>query len=292
MKELKSAGKRGLRCSINEAAAYEALWLNEKSNFATLANIFSLSGGSLPSEVVSNIEISSTKNELLKFLENKGLHDVGLAINGSIDYPLQLRDAVNPVEILYYMGDWSLVNTRRIAIIGSRKVSFDGVQRTHRAAKFLSEQGFTIVSGLAEGVDIIAHLSAIKYGGNTIAVIGTPIGDYYPKKHKEIQDNIAKNHLLISPIPFLRYNKQDYRKNKNFFPERNAVMSAISEATLIIEASDKSGTLTQARQAIAQGRKLFILNNCFEDESNSWPWEFEKKGAIRVRRPEDIVDYL
>jgi len=145
---------------------------------------------------------------------------------------------------------------------------------------------------LAEGVDIHAHLTAMKYGGSTIAVIGTPLNKFYPKQHKEIQEKIASQHLLISQIPFLQYDRQDFRINKRFFPERNATMSALSEATLIVEASDKSGTLTQAKHAIKQNRKLFILNSCFEEKGNTWPWKYLELGAIRVKEPSDIVDNL
>jgi DNA processing protein len=86
----------------------------------------------------------------------------------------------------------------------------------------------------------------------------------------------------------LRYRKQGVLQNRLFFPERNITMSALTEATVIVEAGETSGTLTQARAALYQKRKLFILNSCFEREDISWPASFERRGAIRVREPEDI----
>ncbi|WP_250205809.1 DNA-processing protein DprA, partial [Escherichia coli] len=97
---------------------------------------------------------------------------------------------------------------------------------------------------------------------------------------------------LISQVPFHRYLEQDYRSNRIFFPERNVTMSALTEATIIIEASETSGTLTQARAALAQGRKLFILESCFRNPSITWPARFEAQGAIRVRNYEDIRRHL
>lgn len=284
---------KGGSCSLlNEAFSYEALWLREKASFKSLADLFQSHPGKKPSELVTEHELNETKNNLIDKLGQEYISKMGVCLNTLVNYPTQLRDAVSPIELFYYSGDIELAKSRTIAIIGSRKVSHEGKERTHRVAKLLSQSGFTIVSGLAEGVDIHAHLTAIKYGGRTIAVIGTPLNNFYPKQHKEVQEKIASQHLLISQIPFLQYYRQDFRINKRFFPERNATMSALSEATLIVEASDKSGTLTQAKHAIKQNRKLFILNSCFEDKNNAWPWKYLELGAIRVKDPSDIVDNL
>jgi DNA processing protein len=101
--------------------------------------------------------------------------------------------------------------------------------------KYLAEDGFAIVSGLAEGVDTYAHQTALALGGKTIAVIGTPLSHNYPKQNSELQRTIRNNYLLISQIPFQRYLEQDYRSNRIFFPERNITTSALTEATIIIE---------------------------------------------------------
>jgi len=97
---------------------------------------------------------------------------------------------------------------------------------------------------------------------------------------------------LISQVPFLKYESQDFRINRTFFPERNKTMSALTEATIIVEASNTSGSLIQARAAIQQGRKLFILNSCFENKDISWPEYYRKKGAIRVYDFNDILTNL
>lgn len=274
---------------VREMAAYEALWSNKKASFKTIADCFRSSPGAIPSELVSETEIEAALSGVKEQLERMKIHDFGVRIYGSKDYPERLRDAAHPVELLYYRGWWDLIDApKRIAIVGSRKVSEDGIRRTKRLVKLLVRDGFTIVSGLAKGVDTAAHITAIENGGNTIAVIGTPITEYYPPENKELQDLIAEKYLLISQVPIWRYAKQDYRSNRLFFPERNVTMSAVAQATVIVEASDTSGTLAQARAALQQGRKLFILDNCFRDSKLTWPARFQEKGAIRVVDIEDI----
>jgi DNA processing protein len=153
------------------------------------------------------------------------------------------------------------------------------------------KDNFTIVSVLASGIDTIAHETAIEEGGRTIAVIGTPLSRVYPKDNAELQRKIAREFLRISQVPVKRYERQDYRRNRLFFPERNITMSALTEATIIVEAGETSGTLIQARAALNQGRKLYILDNCFR-KGLSWPQKFADKGAIRVVNYDDIRKQL
>jgi DNA processing protein len=142
------------------------------------------------------------------------------------------------------------------------------------------------------GIDTAAHTAALAAGGRTIAVVGTPIGQIYPKENRELQEEIATRFLLISQVPVLRHAEQKWFQNRNFFPERNVTMSALTEATIIVEAGDTSGSLTQARAALHQGRKLFILDSCFKRKTLTWPARFEKLGGIRVRDPDDIWSQL
>jgi DNA processing protein len=140
-------------------------------------------------------------------------------------------------------------------------------------------------------VDTVAHETAIAEGGRTVAVIGTPLSHSYPKENIELQRRIAEEFLLISQVPVKRYERQDYRRNRLFFPERNVTMSALTEATIIVEAGETSGTLIQARAALHQGRKLFILDSCFR-RGLSWPQKYADKGAIRVVDYDDIGQHL
>jgi DNA processing protein len=271
-----------------ELGAYEALWIEQGATFKTLADKFAKDPGALPSDFVSATAAEDAATETLALMRARGVDMFGVRIHHAGDYPPRLRDARHPVEMLYYQGAWELTETRSVALVGSRKASEDGVRRARRLARELVERDFTIVSGLAEGIDIAAHTSAIESGGRTIAVIGTPLGVFYPKAHRAMQERIAAEHLLVSQVPVLRYERQRVPQNKLFFPERNVTMSALTEGTVIVEAGETSGTLTQARAALYQGRKLFILDSCFQRSDITWPARYEGLGAIRVRSTDDI----
>lgn len=278
---------------LREMGAYEALWAHQNATFKTIADLVRKNPGAVPSELVTEDEITGTLQHVLEKIERANIHDYGVRIHGTGDYPERLRDAVHPIEFFYYRGWWDLIESpKRIAIVGSRNPSEEGIRRARKIVKMLVEDDYTIVSGLAKGIDTVAHTTAIELGGKTVAVIGTPITEYYPPENKALQDLIAKEYLLISQVPIWRYSQQNYKWNRLFFPERNATMSALSQATIIIEASETSGTLTQARAALHQGRKLFILDSCFHNPNLTWPKRFQEQGAIRVRDFDDIRSAL
>lgn len=273
-----------------EMAAYESLWDQKNATFKTIAEFFRKNKGSIPSELVQE----TTFSEYLKIIkEIIAEYNVNICVYGSLEYPETLRDAKYPVEIFYYRGMLDLIHSpKRISIVGTRNPTEDGKKRARKLTRLLVEDGFTIISGLARGIDTIAHKTTIEMKGKTIGVIGTPITKNYPPENKELQEIIAKNFLLISQVPIVRYLKQNYKINRIFFPERNKTMSALSQATVIVEAGETSGTLIQARAAIEQGRKLFILDSCFNNNNITWPKRFEKMGAIRVKNYEDIRNGL
>ena len=176
--------------------------------------------------------------------------------------------------------------------MGTRDPSDDGKRRAAKLARCCVADGFTVVSGLARGIDTVAHETTIAAGGRTIAVLGTPITECYPPENRDLQRQIADQHLVISQVPIVRYSNQQFAQRRFFFPERNVTMSALTEATIIVEAGETSGTLIQARHALKQGRKLFILDNCFRNPALSWPAKLAAQGAIRVADYDDIRKHL
>jgi DNA processing protein len=278
---------------LREIAAYEALWGREKTSFKWLSELFASHHGSRPSDFVTEGEIESYYSLLKDTIRNNKLeYKINILLEGTFDYPRELKDAREPVELLYFSGNLDYLTTRRIAVVGTRKPTREGLLRTAKLVKLLVKDDFTIVSGLAAGIDTEALSTAIAEKGRTIAVIGTPINQAYPRENVDLQKKIAMEHLLISQVPFERYKKQSHIGNRLFFPERNKTMSALSEATVIIEASETSGTLTQARAALFQKRKLFILDSCFQNKNITWPQKFLEQGAIRVKEYEDIINAL
>ena len=275
-----------------ELGAYEALWAREGAWFKSIAEDFRAHAGAIPSDFVSEADIEKYARLALGAIREAGIGHFGIRIHGAGEYPQKLRDADHPVELLYFQGAWELVNTRCAAIVGTREPSEDGKQRAAKLARLLVADGFTIVSGLARGIDTAAHTAAIAAGGFTIAVLGTPITECYPPENRGLQRKIADEHLVISQVPIVRYARQHFRGKAHFFPERNATMSALTEATIIVEAGETSGTLIQARHALKQKRTLFILDSCFRNPKLTWPHAFAKQGAIRVTDYDDIKRHL
>lgn len=171
----------------------------------------------------------------------------------------------------------------RVSVVGSRQASPEGLSRARRLAKLLLSREVVVVSGLAEGIDTAAHTAAIEQGGRTIAVIGTPLDKVYPKKNTDLQHRIMEEHLCISQFP------SGYPTRPACFPMRNRTMALLSDVTVIIEASDTSGSLSQGWEALRLGRGLFITNSVAQDSRLAWPKEFLHYGA-RVLSDETIEE--
>jgi len=271
-----------------EMGAYECLWTDARQSFKKIADLFRDKKDALPSDFILRPVAERCAKDASDLLAQADIRRFGIRINGTGDYPDNLRDAKNPLELLYFQGWWDLLHTTCVAVVGTRKPTDDGLARTEKLVRHLVKDGYTVMSGLAEGIDTFAHRTAIRCGGRTIAVIGTPLSCVYPRENADLQKQIARDYLLISQVPVLRYSRQDWRSNRSFFPQRNITMSALSSATIIVEASDTSGAMMQANAAIHQKRKLFILDSCFQDSSLTWPLKYQRLGAIRVRDYQDI----
>jgi DNA processing protein len=275
-----------------EMGAYEALWAQPGTTFKRLAERFREHTDTLPSDLVEERTARETGNRVVKHLHERGVARFGIRVHGDAEYPAGLRDATYPVELLYFQGAWDFVESPSVAVVGTRHPTDEGILRARALVKRLVKDDWTIVSGLAAGIDTAAHTTALEAGGRTVAVLGTPLSDTYPKDNASLQAEIGRRFVVITQVPVQRYTSQIWKQNRAFFPERNVTMSALTKATIIVEASDTSGTLAQARAALKQGRKLFVLDSCFKNPAISWPAEFEKRGAVRVENFEQIRDVL
>jgi DNA processing protein len=188
---------------------------------------------------------------------------------------------------LYVAGPLTIpLPSPRAAIIGSRKASPEGLEATRDIARVLAKRGVIVVSGLAEGIDTVAHKTTIEEGGRTIAVLGTPLDHAYPRRNFALQELIMRQHLVISqfPIGHVTWPKD--------FVFRNRTMALISNASIIVEAGETSGSLHQGWEALRLGRPLFIWSSIMNDGSLSWPRKMEKYGAVELRDPEEVLDVL
>jgi DNA processing protein len=201
--------------------------------------------------------------------------------------PLNDVERRNAPALVYLIGHAELAQSgRRVAIVGSRKATEEGLKRAARLARILAENRITVVSGLAEGIDASAHRSAIHHGGRTIAVIGTPLDRAYPASNADLQHEIAREHLVISQFaPGLPVQKQN-------FVLRNRTMALISDASVIVEAGEGSGTLSQGWEALRLGRPLFLMKSVASNPTLSWPAEMLDYGALVLSEPEELMGAL
>lgn len=188
---------------------------------------------------------------------------------------------------VYYAGDVGLLKSGVVSVVGTREISDAGINRARRLSRELAEAGIVVMSGLAKGVDTVAHRAAIDAGGKTAAVIGTPLERAYPAENAGLQQSIYERHLLLSPFGA---GEGVYKSN---FPARNRVMAQLSDATVIVEASDTSGTLHQAAECQRSGRWLFIMRSVAADSKLTWPSKFLNHPKTReIETTADVVEVL
>lgn len=277
---------------VREICAYEALWL-QHSTVKQVADAFRLHGHAPPSHVAKAEGVSESQLEQVRraLEEQLPFNRYTALFYRDFDYPEALRDARHPVEVVYLRGDWDLLASRCVSVVGTREPSEEGRARARRLTRWLVEHNFTVMSGLAQGIDTVAHETALASGGRTVAVMGTSLAETYPRENRALRARIEAQHLVLTQVPFVLSSRRNWRTNRGFFPERNKTMSALSEATIIVEAGETSGTLIQARAALEQKRKLLILDACFR-AGLEWPGRFLERGAHRVTSNDDLRTIL
>lgn len=273
-----------------EMVAFEYLYSLEGMTLKKLAGL-TCERNLLPSQALeglSGLFEPTGLDEVRAFVDKKlAEFPFHVAVRGTSSWPYGIRDSKRPSPVVYFAGNIELLGTPRVAVVGSRKASRDGLARAAKLGRQLAEAGVTVVSGLARGIDTAAMKRAAGAGGTegggpVIGVIGTPIDECYPKENADLQTYVANRGLLISQVPFYRYSKQPFDTKRYYFPERNELMAAISDATVIVEASDTSGTLAQARACLQQGRPLFIMRSCVENDTIEWPGKWVGRDGVHI----------
>ena len=200
----------------------------------------------------------------------------------SDDYPAALKEINCPPFVLFYYGDLNLVNTKCIGVIGMRQPSDYGIEVTKTIVSKLVLENYTIVSGMALGIDAMAHQSAMNVLGKTIAVLGSGIDNCYPLKNKAIYEIMKVNQLVISEYP------GNLIPKKINFPRRNRIISGLSESILVTEANERSGTMITVGHALEQGKDIYCIPNRINDSSGCN--RLIQQGAKLVMDISDIVD--
>ncbi|MBU3964552.1 DNA-processing protein DprA [Patescibacteria group bacterium] len=200
-------------------------------------------------------------------------------------YPQSLKEIIDPPRVLYYKGNLDFNSAHIIAVVGTRRCSDYGKQATIEIVSKLAQAGFAIISGMAKGIDTIAHQTALDYNSKTIAVLGTGIDDksIYPQENLGLSKKIIENNgAIISEYP---PNTPGHKSN---FPERNRIISGISQAVLVIEAKEKSGALITVRHAFQQKKIVFALPGSIYAPNSKGCNRIIKNGAKLIEKAEDI----
>lgn len=237
-------------------------------------------------DIANQIKAETVSDQIkitLEWLAEPNNHLITLADE---DYPRLLLETSDPPPILFAKGQLSCLQQPSIAIVGSRNPTAQGEKNAHDFAMLLAEFGFTIVSGLAIGIDAAAHRGALASNGKTIAVVGTGLDIVYPAKHRELAHEIIKQGLLISEFslgtPSLPQN----------FVQRNRVISGLSMGCLVVEASLQSDSLITAKFATEQDRDVFAIPGSIHSPQSKGCHQLIKQGAKLVDAVQDIVHEL
>jgi len=265
-----------------------------KKNFPDFKTVFGASVNELINAGIEErlaLEFTSKRHlvPIDKILEQLDREKIGVIYPGHDQYPKLLVEIYDSPEILYYRGNLNDITNFNIAIVGARKYTDYGKQITETIVEDLVRHGLTIVSGLALGIDAIAHHAAIKENGCTIAVLGTGINNraIYPAANKNLADKIIGNGgLIFSEFPL---NTPPLRHH---FPQRNRIVAGLSLGTLVIEAAEKSGALITSKYALDQNREVFAIPGNIYSPVSIGPNNLIKQGAKAVTSAADIIETL
>ncbi|MFH0879071.1 MAG: DNA-processing protein DprA [Lentisphaerota bacterium] len=199
------------------------------------------------------------------------------------DYPAPLKKIHDPPLCLYIQGTLEPVDKHALAIVGTRHATHYGLAMADRLGYQMARVGFTVVSGLARGIDTAAHKGALKAGGRTLAVLGSALDQLYPPENEDLAQEISKKGAVISEYSMGR------APDRTTFPYRNRVVSGLAMGVVVVEAGVKSGALMTADQALEQGRSVFAVPGRTDSSASKGPHQLIKNGARLVEDIDDIM---
>lgn len=218
-----------------------------------------------------------------RVLEKKGIRAVGY---DDPSYPEPLKETEGAPVVLYMKGDYLKEDRYAVAVVGSRRHTDYGEFVADKISSELASAGFSIISGMARGIDTISHRSALSSGGRTIAVLGSGLDVYYPAENRGLMERIITSGCAVSEFP------PGTRPLKENFPRRNRLISGLSLGVLVVEATADSGSLITARYALEQNREVFAVPGKISSENSAGTNRLIKEGAKIVLGTEDIIEEL
>jgi DNA processing protein len=232
---------------------------------------------------IRKFEVEKNVEREWHFVDKLQLEVISLECSG---YPPLLKAIFDPPPVLYYKGKNLDEYPVPLAVVGTRKPTNYGTIVTEALCNRLASMGICIVSGLARGVDTLAHKSALAVGGETIAVFGCGLSHIYPPENSKLRNKIVEQGTIVSEFPVTM------RPDRNNFPARNRVISGLSHGTVVVEAGEKSGALITAEFALEQGREIFAVPGNINSPNSKGTNRLIKTGAVMVDGPDSIVQEL
>ncbi len=213
-------------------------------------------------------------------------HRVRVILLGTPEYPAALSTIPDPPPMLYLRGDFSPGDANSVGVVGSRSCTTYGKRTASSLAGGLCRAGWTVVSGLARGIDGAAHRGALEAGGRTIAVLAGGLSKIYPPEHADLAEDVAKNGCLVTETPMT------VEPQPGMFPARNRIISGLSRGVVVVEANLRSGALITMTHATEQGREVFAIPGNVDSSASAGCLDLIRKGARLVRSAEDVLDDL
>ncbi len=201
-------------------------------------------------------------------------------------YPVLLKKIYDPPPVLYIKGSLAKSDSLAVAIVGSRRCSHYGSEQASRFAHLLGAAGFTIISGMARGIDSAAHSGALSAAGRTIAVQGCGLAKIFPPENKQLFEKISQNGACVSELPL------EYEPLSENFPPRNRIIAGLSLATIVVEAMPRSGALITARAALENSREVMAVPGRIDSPLSKGPHSLIRQGARLVESIEDVIETL
>ena len=212
--------------------------------------------------------------------------EVDILARNHIGYPQSLLEICDPPTVLYVRGKLSTSDRRAIAIVGTRRPSNYGVQQARRLATMLSQCGFTVISGLARGIDAVAHRATMATGGRTLAIMAGGLGDIYPPEHRDLASQISEYGAVLSELALHR------KPRRGAFPRRNRLIAGLSIGVIVVEARRRSGALITAGHALDQGREVFAVPGRVDSGASHGCHQLLREGARLVESVDDVLEEL
>ena len=254
------------------------LWENFSTDNEKIKKIIS-------AEDINKMMFLKDEKYLNTYIDNLKQQEIEVVTLLCKDYPKLLKETDYPPLVLYCKGDISLLNTKCIAVVGTRRPTRYGKESTYQFAASLAKSGLTIVSGLADGVDAQAHRAALDCNGKTIAVLGCGVNEVYPISNAGLYKEIIKNGLLISEY------KPNEKPQSYYFPTRNRIIAGLSNGVLITEAKEKSGSMHTKNYALDYNRNIFVIPARINDfNSKGCNLIIKNLQASMVLEPKDILE--